>query len=197
MRDKFSELIEKGVASFEYTPICDEVPTPCPLCREYNNIWGLISDTHMAVAGDGNTYITGRLVSNTNEWSTFKFAGYWGNVSFKETGYWCLNDFLYKHGVEVEVVNLNGDVALKIVDRSTPEEDACCPTCCVAMESGINKPLATLTIDRNEDTLKECFNGNIYNVVENLNSNCMIKGTNWIVVGKNIYGKVDDKIIML
>jgi hypothetical protein len=196
MRDKFSELIAQGVASFEYTPLYDKVPTPCPLCRLYNNIWGMATDTHMAVAEDGETYITGRMVNWTEQWSQFRWAQKWGNVEFKHSGYWSLDDMLYNNGKDLLLTNLNGDVVMRVVDRPEPEEIGI-PTKAVAMESGINKPLSTLTIDRNEDTLKECFKGTIDDVVENLNKNCMIKGTNWIVSEGRILGKIDGKIIEL
>ena len=196
MRDKFSELIAQGVASFEYTPICDEVPSQCPICRLYNNLWGAASDTHMAVAGDGETYITGRAIGWERMMSTMRWSQTFGGVDFKHSGYWSLDDMLYKMNKDLIVTTLNGDVVAKLVDRIEPK-DINIPTKAVTMESGINKPLSTLTIDRNEDTLKECFKGTADEIIENLNTNYMIKGTNWIVSEGRILGKVDGKIIEL
>ena len=196
MRDKFSELIAQGVASFEYTPICGESPSQCPLCRLYNNLWGAASDTHMAVAEDGKTYITGRAIGWERIMSTMRWSQTIGGVDFKHSGYWSLDDMLYKMNKDLMITTLNGDVVAEVIDRVSPK-DVNIPTKAVAMESGINKPLSTLTLDRNENTLKECFKGTIDDVVENLNKNCMIKGTNWIVSEGRILGKVDGKIIEL
>lgn len=196
MRDKFSELIAQGVASFDYTPICDETPSECPLCRLYNNLWGVASDTHMAVAGDGETYITGRAIGWEKVMSTMRWSQTFGGVDFKHAGYWSLDDMLYKMGKELMITTLNGDVVAKVVDRVRPE-DMNVPTKAVAMESGVSKPLSVFTLDRNENTLKECFKGNADEIVENLNTNPMIKGENWIVSEGRILGKVDGKIIEL
>ena len=197
MRDKFSELIAQGVASFEYTPICGELPEQDPICRFYNNIFGAASDTHMACAADGNRYITGRVVGWEKQWTTLMTWSEFGGVRFKDSGFWSLSDFLYAHGLEAYMSILNGDVVAVVVPRVKSDEKYEAPTKAVAVESGINKPLASLTLDRNENTLKECFKGTIDDAVENLNKNCMIKGTNWIVSEGRILGKVDGKIIEL
>lgn len=196
MRDKFSELIAQGVASFEYAPICGELPSQCPLCRLYNNLWGAASDTHMAIAEDGKTYITGRAIGWERIMNTMRWSQTFGGVDFKHSGYWSLDDMLYKMDKDLMITTLNGDVVVEVIDRVS-QKDINIPTKAVAMESGINKPLAALTLNRNENTLKECFKGTIDDVVENLNKNCMIKGTNWIVSEGRILGKVDGKIIEL
>lgn len=197
MRDKFSELIAQGVASFEYTPICGELPEQDPICRFYNNVFGAASDTHMSCAADGNRYITGRVVGWEKLWTNFKYMSEFGGVTFKHSGFWSLNDFLYANNLEANISVLNGDVVAVVTTRTKSEEAYNAPEKAVTMESGINKPLSTLTINRNENTLKECFGYPIEQVVENLNTNCMVKGTNWIVADGKICGKVDGKIIML
>ena len=197
MRDKFSELIAQRVASFEYTPICGELPEQDPICRFYNNVFGAASDTHMACAADGNRYITGRVVGWEKQWTTLMTWSEFGGVRFKDSGFWSLSDFLYANNLEANVTMLNGDVVAVVTPRVKSEDDYAAPTKAVAIESGINKPLASLTLDRNENTLKECFKGTIDDAVENLNKNCMIKGTNWIVSEGRILGKVDGKIIEL
>jgi hypothetical protein len=197
MRDKFSELIAQGVASFEYTPICGELPEQDPICRFYNNVFGAASDTHMACAADGNRYITGRVVGWERSWENFKYLGEFGGVTFKHSGFWSLSDFLYANDLEANVTILNGDVVAVVTPRVKSEDHYVAPTKAVAMESGINKPLSTLAVDRKETTVKECFKGTIDDVVENLNKNCMVKGTNWIISEGRILGKVDGKIIEL
>lgn len=197
MRDKFTEWIEQGVASFEYTPICGELPEQDSICRFYNNVFGATSDTHMACSPDGNRYITGRVVGWEKKWSNFQHLPEFGGVTFKDSGFWCLSDFLWANGLEAMMNTLNGDTVAMVVPRTKSETPYDAPVRAVAMESGINKPLSTLTIDRNENTLKECFGYPIEQVVENLNNNCMVKGTNWIGSNGKILGKVDGKIIML
>lgn len=197
MRSKFSELIEQGIAGFNYTNITNETPTQDPICRTYNNIWGLCSDTHMSIAEDGNRYITGRLVSWGDKWELFKYSQKWGDIKFNVNGYTSLNDFLYKCGLELTNTILNGDTVAQVTARKPATEKYPEPSAVVAYESQIKKPLATLTLDRNEDTLKECFGGTIDEVVENLNSNCLIKGTNWIVADEKICGEVDGKLMIL
>ena len=92
MRDKFSELINQGVAKFEYTPTIGSIPEQDPVCRAYNNIFSIPSDTHMSCLPDGNRVITGHMI-NTPKWESFVCSPFWGAVDFRTTGYWCLCDF--------------------------------------------------------------------------------------------------------
>ena len=72
MRNKFTELIEQGVARFEYTPIAPEIPEQDPICRQYNNIWSIPSDTHMHLNHEtGDRYITGHMVGIASKWDSF------------------------------------------------------------------------------------------------------------------------------
>lgn len=197
MRDKFSELIERGVASFKYTPLAGETPGTDPISVSYNNIFGVATDTRMSIDGDGYRYITGRLIGNEKKLSSFVYASIYGGVNFSHSGFWSFNDFLYKNGLCYEKYILNGDVVLKVSEKMPNDEEYMCPQCCVACESNINIPLQTIVIDRNPNRVEECFRGNIENVVKNLNESQYIKGNNWITVNGQIIGLVDNKVIRL
>ena len=198
MRDKFSELIASGVASYNYTPLCGEIPEQDHICKFYNNVFGAASDTHMSCTNN-KRYITGRLVGWETKWGEFYNMSQYAGVRFLDSGYWSLSDFLYKNGLETIMTTLNGDRVVEVRVRPIRREEEIqgCSDCCVACESNIKKPLSMLTTDRNEDTIKECFVGGIDDVVEKLNSNPKVKGNQWVASGNNIVGLVDGKVIML
>lgn len=197
MRDKFSELIERGVAGFKHTPLAEETPGTDPVSRSYNNIFGVATDTRMSVAGDGCRYITGRLIGDEYKLNQFSYASVYGGVNFSHSGFWSFNDFLYKNGLCYEKCILNGDVVLKITERVPNDEEYRCPQCCVACESNINIPFQTIVTDRNPNRVEACFRGNIENVVKNLNESQYIKGNNWVIANEQIIGLVDNKVIRL
>ena len=109
MRDRFSELIEKGVAEFHYTPIAPSIPEQDPICRSYNNIFSIPSDTHMSCLEDGRRVITGHKIGIKKDWDLFVNSCFWGAVDFRTTGYYCVNDFLYKNGLEGHYDVINND----------------------------------------------------------------------------------------
>ena len=115
MRNKFTELVDAGVASPNYTPIAKDTPTFCPVCHAYNNIWGIISDTHMSCLDNGRRIITGTFISNVPKWTQFVFAPNWGGVRFDTTGYMSLSEFLCVHGLETCATNINGQPAIELV----------------------------------------------------------------------------------
>lgn len=203
MRNKFTELIERGVAAFDYTPIAPEMPEQDYICRMYNNIWSIPSDTHMHLAEDGTRYITGHMIS-TDKWDRFVCAGNWGAVDFKTTGYWGLCNFLQSHGLRGQLGNLNGDNVYVVtpIEEMTGVDDncpVCCPTCCTTTESQIPAQISTLTFDNNPIRVKECYNGksNLYEVCEALNNNIYVKGVKWTVNGDNVMCPIGNKVIVL
>lgn len=202
MRNKFTELIEQGVARFEYTRIAPEIPEQDPICRAYNNIWSIPSDTHMHLNNEtGERYITGHMVGITSKWDSFVYAHNWGAVTFKTTGYWCLCDFLQKHGLEGRHSVLNGDSIYLVTpipadaDYPTPV----CPTCCVTSESKIPQPIANLVAGGDIMKIKECYKGkaNLYEVCAALNENIYIKGDNWTVNGNKLVCPIGNKVVIL
>lgn len=200
MRNKFSELISQGVAAFEYTPIAPELPEQDIICRMYNNIWSIPSDTHMSCLSDGRRVITGHMVGITDKWNAFICAGYWGAVNFKTTGYWSLCDFLQQNGLCGSYDTLNGDVVY-IINSCSDCDSVCpgCPTCCTTTESKMPMQISTLTLDNNPLRIKECFANktDIYEIAKSLNENVYVKGNNWTVNGEKLMCPIGNKIFIL
>lgn len=206
MRNKFTELIEQGVARFDYTPIAPSVPEQDIVCRMYNNIWSIPSDTHMHLDTTGIRYITGHMVGITNRWEQFVCACSWGAINFRTTGYWSLCDFLQKNGLRGEFGVLNGDnVYIVTPIEEVPGAPACgdaickCPNCCITTESKIPAPIAIMTMDNNPLHIKECYKGksNLYEVCEALNESIYVKGNNWTVNGNNVLCPIGNKVYVL
>ena len=198
MRNKFTELIEQGVASFNYTPIAPTMPEQDMVCRLYNNIFSIPTDTHMHYnAETGERYITGHMVGIESKWSSFVYAHNWGAVTFKSTGYWCLCDFLQKNGLEGRYSVLNGDT-IYLVTPISADRDASmpvCPTCCITAESKMPIPVAVLTANGDYLKIVECYNGkkDMYEVAAAMNESVYIKGNNWTVNGNNLVCPIGNK----
>lgn len=205
MRNKFTELINQGVASFNYTPIAHEMPEQDPICRMYNNIWSIPSDTHMSCVknenGEEYRVITGSMVSKGDEWEQFVCACNWGAVNFRTAGYWCLGEFLQKNGLRGNLSALNGDTVYLITPIPVGDMGTCvgCPNCCVTTESKIPGQISTLTMDNNPLRIKECYKGksNLYEVCEALNESIYVKGNNWTVNGDKVMCPIGNKIYVL
>lgn len=202
MRNKFTELIEQGVASFNYTPIAPEMPEQDIVCRMYNNIWSIPSDTHMHLDPmTGHRYITGHMVGITEKWNQFVCACNWGAVNFRTTGYWSLCDFLQKNGLSGNFSVLNGDNVYLVTPIPADEMGAVvgCPNCVVTTESKMPAQISVLTNDNNPLRIKECYKGktNLYDVCEALNENIYVKGNNWTVNGDKVMCPIGNKIYVL
>ena len=203
MRNTFTELINQGVASFEYTSIAPQMPEQDLICRSYNNIWSIPSDTHMHLNKEtGERYITGHMVGITDKWNKFIVSSNWGAVNFRTTGCWSLCDFLQASGLKGEYSVLNGDTVYKI----TPIETVCnsetpcmCPGTCCTSESRIPQPVAQLVTNGDVMKLKECYHGkyNLYDVCNALNENIYIKGDMWTVVDDKVMCPIGNKIYIL
>lgn len=205
MRNKFTELIEQGVAKFNYTPIAPTMPEKDAVCRMYNNIWSIPSDTHMHFNEEtGERYITGHMIANEAKWSNFVYAHNWGAVNFKTAGYWCLCEFLQKNGLQGRYSVLNGD-AIYLVTPIPVGADvhgvACpeCPTTVCTTESKIPMNTAVLTHDGNVLKIRECYKGknSLYEVCEALNDSIYVKGGNWTVVGNRLMCPIGNKTYVL
>ena len=203
MRNTFTDLINSGIASFEYTPVASQVPEQDLICRTYNNIWSIPSDTHMHIDHTtGYRYITGHMVGITDKWNQFIVASNWGAINFRTTGYWSLCDFLQNNGLRGEYDILNGDCVYKIYNL-TPEElpaqDMCCPGTCCTSESRIPQPVTQLVTNGDVMKIKECYHGksNLYEVCKALNESIYIKGDTWTVVDNKVMCPVGNKIYIL
>ena len=202
MRNKFTELIEQGVARFEYTPIASELPEQDPICRQYNNIFSIPTDTHMHLNNEtGERYITGHMIEDESKWSNFVYSHNWGAVNFKSTGYWCLCDFLQKNGLDGRYSVLNGDTIYLVTPIPEDADYAApvCPTCCVTTESKMPSPIATLVANGDYFKIKECYQGkkNLYEVSHALNENIYVMGNNWTVNGDKLVCLIGNKTYIL
>lgn len=202
MRSKFTEMIEQGVAEFNYTQIAPEMPEQDIICRMYNNIFSIPTDTHMSYNSEsGERYITGHMIENESKWSSFVYAHNWGACNFKTTGYWCLCDFLQKNGLEGRYSVLNGDAIYLVTPIPADAEYAApvCPTCCVTTESKMPQPVAVLVAGGDIFKIKECYQGkkNLYEVAAALNENLYVKGENWTVNGNNLICPIGNKTYIL
>lgn len=197
MRNKFTDLINQGVASFDYTPIVSDKPEMDPICRMYNNIFSIPSDTHMSMLEDGTRVITGHMINNDIVWERFMCSWHWGTVDFRQSGTWSLCDFLYNHGLKGEKSVLNGDVIYKVTQIESSDEICKCPLHARTSESDIPVPVTLLTNSGNKLHLTECFNGNATQVVENMNNSVWVKGNQWVVFENQIIGLVGNKVYKL
>ena len=195
MRNKFTELIEQGVAKFEYTNITKEMPEQDPICRFYNNVFSIPTDTHMSCLDDGKTrVITGHMVA-TPQWEKFICSCNWGAVNFRTTGVWCLCDFLCKHNLQGELCEMNGDVVYKVTKKPEEQLKIELPKSYTTTESKIPHPIQELITNKDINKIKECFQSN--NIVKSLNESLYIKGENWIEYNGEIIGLVENNIIII
>ena len=202
MRSKFTELIEQGVASFDYTPIVPEMPEQDLICRQYNNIFSIPTDTHMHLNPEtGERYIIGHMVENKSKWESFVYSTKWGAVEFRSTGYWGLCDFLQKHDLEGKYSVLNGDTIYLVTPIPADREYAApvCPTCCVTSESKMPVNIGMLTLNLDPNRIRECYQGksNLYEVTVALNESLYVKGNEWTVNGENLVCPIGNKVYVL
>ena len=179
MRNRFSEMIERGVASFEYTPVLKETPEVDPICRTYNNIFAGPTDTHMSRTEDGYV-ITGSAVA-TDKWEP-KTMNTWGlgAIDFRPSGYWCISDFLYRNRLRGSKAQLNGDIVYKILPEVEPSASYSMPSAATTNESKI--PVSLISCGALQ-ALAECFadKENVDQIVQAMNKHRGVQGNNWIV----------------
>lgn len=204
MRDKFSELIAQGVARFDYKPIAPEIPEQDFVCRAYNNIFSIATDTHMFMDGDGMRYITGKLVSIKEKFDSFLYASQWMGVNFRHSGYWSACSFLQNYGLSGRYSSLNGDIVYEVAPIPTDPMLGApvipgIPTTYTTSESKIPDNVARLTVDGNAMRIKECYNGknNLYEVCAALNESMYVLGNEWTVNGDKLMCPFGNKVVML
>lgn len=197
MRDKFSELIKQGVAEFKYTNISKGVPEADPICRMYNNIFSIPSDTHMNCLEDGRRVITGHMI-NTDKWCMFVQSCCWGAVDFRTSGTWSVCDFLFRNGLEGKMGTLNGDVVYFVTPMSEEDRKALMKAQVITTESNIPMPITVLTTTGDMMHIKECFDCNdIKETVRRMNESTRVIGNNWVPTENGIAGLVGDKVYII
>lgn len=202
--DRFSELISKGVAKFEYTPIANSIPEQCHVCRSYNNIFSIATDTHMSCLGDKKV-ITGHGVRDTEKFDKFIWSHQFMGVNFITAGVYSFADWMTKYGLTGHYDILNGDYVYILepgaFDEEPVEDDIPSTmsfTTVTTDESSIPMSSKYLTTDINDDSIKECIKDTYSETVKSLNESRFVRGNSWKVVnlheGKHIVGEVSGKI---
>lgn len=121
---KFSDLINSGIAPSPYKKnvISNETDR---FIINYNNIWGVISDTHMSKGEDGVYYITGQLFKDRDKTNNFIYAWTWGGYHFKDSSLRCKSLFSYCQEnlktISHEIVN--GDDVLAVRDFTEEQKE--------------------------------------------------------------------------
>jgi len=213
--DKFSELIAKGVAAFEYKPVASSMPEQCPICRAYNNLFGAATDTHMSHLDDGRIVITGHIISSKEKFDQFLYASMWGGVQFRHSGYWSFSDFIFKNKLRGRYEVLNGDdvyiltpvedesQAGNATNTSTAEMGAaigmdCCAKTFVTSESIIPQNLRLLSRHYELMEVRECLNEDPYKTAQAMNESRNVFGDNWRVAetskGPKVVGYFNNQV---
>lgn len=206
MRDKFSEMIARGIAKFEYTSYIPSIPSSDYISRTYNNIFGLVTDTHMTKTGKDTWTITGHFLKNKDGWMKFIYSSYRGGVVFAPYGYYSLYDFLDKNQLYFQDYGiLNGDTVAIITTKpqiedtvsATSREETTAPIVYHTTESLIPQNIANISMNNDKTDIDICFSSNPYVFLKNLNNSPKIKGNKWIRFGDNIIGEFGKKIYIL
>ncbi len=193
MRNKFTDLIADGVAQFDYINTITDVSDP--ICREYNNIYGIFSDTHMSKYKDGYI-ITGHM--RGSDFDSIL------NKKIEGVGYFSMYDFFYKYNLSGGYNVVNNDKVYILKPKQTVRNyddncSGCTPQCYYEGNSNIPLPIISITTNNDINKLNECFDGiiNSEDVAEKLNKSPYIKGNNWIAYNGNIYGVVNNKNVRI
>ncbi|MDE7348003.1 MAG: hypothetical protein K2N48_14830, partial [Muribaculaceae bacterium] len=193
MRSKFTELVNAGVASFNPEPIAPDVPHYCPICHTYNNVWGVITDTHMSCLPDGRRVITGTFVSDPKKWTNLMYSSFWGGVRFDTTGYMSLSEFLYKSGLETRSIFLNGQNAIELVpcEECTVADIKC--SSYTTTETKFPQPINRL------GAVTECLelSNSLSEAVRKLNGSIKVPGNHWHVHEGRIVGQAYGQNVIL
>lgn len=193
MRNRFSELVNQGVASFQHQAVAPETPTTGPICRTYNSLWGALTDTHMSYV-NGENIITGTFVGDPQNWTKLLYAGNWGGCNICQSGFCSLADFLSSCGMQAVYTPINGQPALKLVqvDRQEPCKGMEC-TCYTTSESKIPQNVARL------GAVQECFDEatTLFEAAERMNESRAVLGNKWTVYENKIIGNINGQNIIL
>lgn len=213
MRDRFSEMIKKGVASFQEKPVGAPIPTLDPMVKAYNNLWGLLTDTHMSAVEDGYI-ITGSFVK-TQYWDGFKYCSYYGNTNIKlGSGFYSLENMVNANGYMMTPDTYNGDYVIKLVKRpdpaTVPSEGECacadvaipCCTKCYPYvtslgESQIPRPFKEFFTESQSKDIVDAWNranGDAMKILENLKESREVDVTRFRISADNQYIIVNENL---
>lgn len=123
----FNDLIKSGVAPSPYKTnvLGNGTDNLDRFIINYNNIWGIISDTHMSKGDDGNYYITGQLFRDRQKTCNFLYALAWGGYCFKDSSLKCqsLYDYCRSNYKTVSHRIVNGDDVLVVKDFTDEQKE--------------------------------------------------------------------------
>jgi hypothetical protein len=141
--DRFSEMIEKGIASREYKTFLPGTPENDPIVKTYNNCFGLFTDTHMAKLNESEYVITGSLCRTPEKFDSFLYSVNYGlGTMFKVNGrVTSLAGFLQSNGLRGQYECLNGDSVYRIGPSMVASINATCPYGVCAMDAQSNYPV--------------------------------------------------------
>lgn len=204
--NKFSELVKQGVAAFRYNFDAQQTPSQNPICREYNNIYGAATDTHMTERIDGSYMITGSLISKKDDFDHFKWAIRFAGVNFHHSGLNTFNDWCDKHNLVGKYGENNGDEVYIL--RTKTEEDMMknpcnnlSPSYAYVSDSKIPIPVRFLTHDQSIMSIKECIEKTWEDTATAMNESRWVLGNTWRTVelsdGMHITGEVNGKLYLI
>lgn len=194
MRDKFTELINQGVARFEYKELYKETPETDPICKLYNTFYGPVLNTHMSIV-NGEKVITGHYI-NTKDWDRFIYSPTWGGVDLRASGYYSLIDFIQSLDLKPVKTTLNNDTVcvLKPIEKDYGYNLVGYPKTYTTMESNIPQNIKQLTTNFQIEEIVKCFESG--DVIKALNESPYVKGR-WYYVNEGIAGVVDNEIVKI
>lgn len=185
MRNKFSDLINSGVASFHHEPIAPKLPNNAGfagdyMSRIYNMYWGAATDSHMSVTQEGRRFIKGRITQDPCKWQDLMYCNHWGGIDWCQSGYCSLAEFLSQLSMRAVVAEHNGEQGIEIIPCEQCPAQFTTPHAVTTTESKIPQPIHVLG---DTNAIQEAFENahNREQLVENLNNSRWIAGEKWFV----------------
>lgn len=118
----FNDLIKDNIAPSPYkTNVIDR---SCDrICVNYNNIWGILTDTHMSKGENGKYYITGSLLKDKRKTNDLVLSGWLGNYSFRDSSVGANNllDYAHRNHFIIAHTIVNGDDVLELTPMTDEE----------------------------------------------------------------------------
>lgn len=165
MRSKFSEIL--GMPFESYQSFGQEMPNTDPICRTYNNVFGLALNTTMSMMENGTRVITGHYI-NTPEWDKFVYSENWGGMDFRQSGFSSFSHFINEMGLTYRKGTLNNDIVCFVEPHKEPEELTVVAT--ESQQEDLNKSTEELNESTQEMKYKPTFDlkHDIYNLLSDL-----------------------------
>lgn len=123
----FTDLINKGVAPSPYQTniVGGDITNYDPFVINYNNIWGVVTDTHMSKGDNNYYYISGSLISDYNKTRSLFYDTHVGNYYFNNSslGTSTLYEFLRNFRKKAKRMVVNGDWVI-VIEKMSEEQCA-------------------------------------------------------------------------